>query len=32
MIVTVEAKNIEHEDFEIRQLFSIKKYFDMLRA
>lgn len=30
MIVTVEAKNVEHEDFEIRQLFSIKKYFDML--
>lgn len=30
MIVTVEAKNVEHLDFEIRQLFSIKKYFDML--
>ncbi len=30
MIITVEAKNVEHEDFEIRQLFSIKKYFDML--
>jgi len=30
MIVTVEAKNVEHADFEIRQLFSIKKYFDML--
>jgi len=30
MIVTVEAKNVEHKDFEIRQLFSIKKYFDML--
>lgn len=30
MIVTVEAKNMEHKDFEIRQLFSIKKYFDML--
>lgn len=30
MIVTVEVKNVEHKDFEIRQLFSIKKYFDML--
>jgi len=30
MIVTIEAKNVEHADFEIRQLFSIKKYFDML--
>ena len=30
MIVTVEAKNVEHEDFEIRQLFSIKKYFDIM--
>lgn len=30
MIVTVEAKNVEHVDFEIRQLFSIKKYFDIL--
>lgn len=30
MIITIEAKNVKHEDFEIRQLFSIKKYFDML--
>lgn len=30
MIVTVEVKNVEHADFEIRQIFSIKKYFDML--
>ncbi len=30
MIVTLEAKNVEYADFEIRQLFSIKKYFDML--
>lgn len=30
MIVTVEAKNVEHADFEIRQLFCIMRYFDML--
>jgi len=28
-IVPVEVKNIEHDDFEIRQLFSSMKYFEM---
>ncbi len=30
-IATVEVKNVEHEDFEIRQLFSAMKYFEMLK-
>ncbi len=31
-IATVEAKNKENKDFEIRQLFMVQKYFDMLEA
>lgn len=30
VIVAVEAKNTDYSDFEIRQLFSMKKYLDML--
>ncbi|MCL5092267.1 MAG: hypothetical protein M1364_01225 [Candidatus Marsarchaeota archaeon] len=30
MIATVEAKNKANKDFEIRQLFMVQKYFDML--
>lgn len=32
MIATVEAKNKANKDFEIRQLFMVQKYFDMLEA
>lgn len=30
-IATVEVKNVEHEDFEIRQLFVAMKYFEKLK-
>ena len=30
VIIPVEAKNVEYGDFEIRQIFSMKKYFDVL--
>lgn len=30
VIIPVEAKNVEYGDFEIRQIFSMKKYFDAL--
>lgn len=32
MIATVEAKNKANKDFEIRQLFMVQKYFDMLET
>ena len=31
IIIGIEAKNVEYPDFEIRQLFDIMKYFEMLK-